>query len=747
MTEQSLSIFFSNTTSNVVEDPYWLNMEMVKDEEVDGMSIGEAATVIDALYDISVCGENPDPYNLNEEQEVDNNPTVADFAQTLRDLKVDLPDVFASLDTCELSGYNIAGEEGAYDADIKVFRSHPGTEIYKLRLSNGTASSPRKITERVTHTLEIEEATSYTVDNPILGRPIIAWVGINGPDLNITGNTIWWVGKASGTIRAEFDTEYDLVHIHVHGEPVNSQIIEGTLPEGYAGEGWYTGDEEASEIVDIQNIQCSVLAFYHYQYEELILNRPEEDLSVSGEEKDAICSALNPDYGYSNTHIGGDDDPPPQSYDTDCFTECEDSCFDAADNCSGEYSDNDCVAEYEACTAACYERCTRWCEQEQEVTKICDCSHNETNWINTYRVVCPSDIRTGGKLPDRDPEVNYIKCNDTDEEVDDPSFYEETCCVPWPFTDRPMPRCQIIYSAYGGSGAISDSLKAQYAARYENVAYIGVGTEDGICGEQSVEQIVTQKNCCLDAPEVFLPLESNITVISDNSSAIIIASGGTSPYTWGVEGDGAFFLDGASQVNKLKTTDSAVTLYTEDCCGTIVITITDVCNESATLYIRAADGGWSTVEYRSWNYFILDPWHEDRSCSYNGEEVTDTPPASAIEDTVNGSDWIRKVIDGQYRITETGDAANKVRAINYDYYCVDSNAERNPDQNVWPSCLGVPLTVSYTDCSVMWDCYYCCKEFDDFIQRSDKYGATVCEKTTYFLGWNILDRRWETWNC
>ncbi len=324
MIDQSLSISFSNTTSDVVKDPYWLNMEIVQDEAADGMSVGQAAAIIDALYDISVCGESPDPYNLDGKQEVNNEPSQEDFNTAIRDVIVDANGVFSMPDTCEMSSYNIAGEEGAYDVEIKVFRSHPGTEIYKLRLSNGTASRPRKITERVSHTLEIEETTSYTVDNPIQGRPVIAWVGVNGPDLHITGNTIWWEGKFTGTLQAEFETEYDLIEIHVHGEPTNSQIIEGTLPEGYTGEGWYSGEEDASEITDIQNIQCSVLAFYHYQFEELILNRPEEDSSVSGQEKDDICSALDSNYGYSNTHIGGDDDSPePYSYDTNCFDECE----------------------------------------------------------------------------------------------------------------------------------------------------------------------------------------------------------------------------------------------------------------------------------------------------------------------------------------------------------------------------------------------------------------------------------------
>lgn len=729
MSEQSLSIQFVNEDI----DPYWLHMEIVKEEDEEGMSVGQAASIIDSLYDISVCGANSDPYNVNNTQAVNNDPTPQTFADTLQALML-------TPSSCAM-----AGEEGAYDVDIKVFRSHPGTEIYKLRLSNGTASLPIRKEERVSHTIDVENASHYTFDNPIKDRPVIAWIGFDGPDIHIKGNTIWWDGLVTGTIKAEFDTEYDLVHIHVNGELINSQIIEGTLPPDYLGEGWYSGTNDAYEIVNIQNIQCSVLAFYHYQYEELILNRPEVDSSVTGGSMDFLCNALLGSGG----PIDVDDGDNPWDYDRDCLNAC-------LSRCSGLEGD-----EYINCESSCREECTRWCEQENKLTEICDCSHDETKYIQTTRVVCPSDVGTGSKLPDKTPIVKFIPCNDTDEEVDDPEFYAETCCTNWPFPNKPMPRCEIVYSGYSGDGEFSESDKKPYKDRYDVVSFVGVGPKEGICGEQSVEQVITPKNCCLDPSPVYIHPENNPSVIADNSSARIIATGGTFPFTWSVSGEGAYFLYDGRKVNKLENEGGSVILYTDDVCGTIKITISDACDQEDDYSLRAADGHWSTVVYYSWSQYQIGS--ENRTCSPDLPEGLEWDSGAPGEEDVTEADedgWtVTRIVNG-IKFTEQGVARTFVYTEGGTLTTCNSSqcGTRIEDRNTWPPCLPVPSVVEYVSCEWVVENFGCLKWLDaetpccyecsgDTIVYNERYGVLVCHTGTHKAGPQIRSRRWEIWEC
>lgn len=718
MSETSLSIpFVKPGPEDFITNPYWLYIEVVRDDFEDGMTVGEAAAIIDNLYKVDPCGLIADPYNREGNNPVaEEPPPIDDWAAILA--KYNIP-------TCDMLEYADDGDVGGYDTEIKVFRSHPGTEIYKLRLSNGTASFPRRVEERVIHTLDAEDVEYLVLNNPIIGRPVIAWIGVDGPDIEVRGNTLLWKGKFTGSIRAEFNTVYDLISIHVHGEPTDSETIDGTLPPGYNGTGWYSGDEDASELENNQSIECSVLAFYHYQFEELVLTKPDKDPSIAGSLAEALCSGITGDGGpgSGSTIIPGDP------------------------------SDKD-----------------RICYQEIETENICQCSKKTKIDIDVKEVKCPKDVNSYTRLPDKLPSKNYTNCGETDE-VNDPIFYEEKCCYPWPFPLKDMPLCQKIYSEYGGNNSFDDEKKQAYIDQYKNIDFIPVGTKSGICGEQVVEQDVEAKNCCedIEIPVLeFIPGE-NPTVIADYSSVWIVISGGALPFIWSVEGEEAYFLINGQKVNKVKTESRSILLYTDNTCGTIQISVEDWCDQEDSYELRATTGTWDTTVLRQWDPWDHAPWDPDTSCEA-GTGEGDEIDWDAVGDESSGDTYTdyqgytRVVIKGTYRFKETADytgywGVNDPGPSNCTSDVCGSGRQTDPVE-AWPPCAGIPSGMALRDCSwalgepgitdcLLWvDDSPCCFDCGETVMIwQDRYGTVTCGTATWDVMLFITSRRWETWEC
>ena len=536
MSDHVLSV--SLTNREIITDPYWLHMEIVEDQPDDGMTVGQAAAIIDSIYGIETCGESPalmDVWNLQGERDPapEEPPPEDKFASAISAL---------SLPSCTNIAATAAGEPGSYDVQIQVFRSHQD-ELYKLRLSNGTSGSPRRTRERVVHTIDVDGKTHITLDNPVIGRPVIVWQGFSGPEINIMGNTLWWDGEVTGTLRAEFDTIYDLLDIHVHGEPTDSEVVVGTMPPGFMGVGWYSGTEDAGEITDLQNIECSVLAFYHYQYQELILNRPEDDETVSDDDRFGICNGL--------VTIGDGDRDGEAGEETTCY-------------------------------------------QLREVIEICDCSKEEQSRSERVAVACPEGVAAGSTLEDAAPTVEYVSCGEHDK-VYDPAFYKETCCEEWPFyPDQDMPRCTKIYKKFGGRGDVDESAKADLQEKYDNISFVSVGPESNICGEWVIEQLINANNCCDGVPPISWDEENSAEVIDGTGEVFILGSTAETVKEWKVRGDG-FYVDAGLSKRDISTKNDSIVIYQKpDACGTATIYVTDGCS-SATGFVRSPNGSWQSV--------------------------------------------------------------------------------------------------------------------------------------------------------
>lgn len=607
MSNQTLSLSIS--PQETITDPYWINMEIMEDEYADGMTIGAAADIIDALYDIEVCDQdNPDVWNMGGTREpAEEPPTAEKFNDVIGAVAPGLADC-RNIKSAE-------ADPGSYDVKIKVYRSHE-YEKYKLIVSNGTPGTPRRIdVEQVTETVHVENATHVTMDKPVGGIKNLAWIGASAtPEIKQLGNTFYWEGKVTGTLRAEFGTYHDLINVHVHGQAGESSVITGSMPPEMFGEGWYSGSEDGSELTDIGNIQCSVLAFYHYQYEELQLNRPENDDSVTDDVRYGICSTtVIPWEGGTNSDFSSSEceaecsercpDIPEEVCKSKCqeaLTDCKDTeenCtkayYDCITSCSGTTKDKDCVS-------SCSDACKRDCYQRSNDINLCLCSKDSTTDRERKVVACPEGVRTGSELEDEKETTNYVDCGEREEPYL-PEVYEEKCCYPpaadlqalyYPKDER-LPWCKTRTTAFVGGKEMDQETKDELKAQYENITFIGVAPPSTGCGEWTLEQVIKQHNCCDEVSPIVWDEENSVEVISDNSSGFVFVNGGRYPYTWTVRGSG-FWLDAAHTKREITVDSSAVQIYTKDSCGGCTITVTDGCSTVSGI-VRSSSGSWQVV--------------------------------------------------------------------------------------------------------------------------------------------------------
>lgn len=556
MTERTLSIGLTADT-DPIKNPYWLHMEIKKDPLQDGMTIAEAASVIDAVYNIKACEPVETQQNdiWQQEDEGSNRDVWTDDQEATTSSTEDLAAQRRFADS--LSAYTTRCDADdladlvGYDATLKVFRSHRD-ELYKLQMVNGTADAAVKMSGRVVHTIDIDGESSHTFNNPILTipgtkPPVIVWQGLDGPEIHILGNTVYWNGAIKATLRAEFDTEWDEVLIHVTGEFGDSAIIEGTDSSVF-GTGWYSGSESGDEIEDYQSVECSVLAFYHYQYEELVLERPEEDESTTETEKINICSYI--------VRMGEDD--------------------------GGDPGDPDPNAK---------------CQQHVLETVVCECD-GKTESNSYYKpVACPAGVSDGSTLQGSQDRRTYADCGFRDK-VNDPAFYEETCCEPWPFTgvkERPMPKCETIIKAFQAKPKDEDEEKALKNQYPEGTKFVTVSPADGTCGKWVIKQMINAKNCCDTVSSLVWDAEESIGVITPSSSGEVVVDGGAETLSWKVRGKG-FWTDPSFTQRDRTTTSRVLTIYTDaTACGSAEIYVTDGCS-SVSGSVLSTQGVWFAID-------------------------------------------------------------------------------------------------------------------------------------------------------
>lgn len=546
MSKAILSLNLANNSA--LDDPYWLNMEIKKAALADGLTVVAAAAVIDAAYNIKACEEqnSEDIWQRGPDTNRDIWTDVADNtgvdAGTVLAQKrfVDALDVGGFTEDCKYGLSSIA-ELVSYRVTIKVFRSHHD-ELYKLQMANGTAGPATMMRGRVIKTVNVKNQTHITLDNPIVHHrpvqaPVVAWQGANGGKINIKGNTLYWDLPFTGTLRAEFDTEWDEVTITVTGDPADRQMISGS-GQAWFGTGWYSGTETGDEIDDYQNVQCSVLAFYHYQYEELTLSKPEKDESTTETDQLNICHFV------VKTVDGEASDP-------------------------GEADPN------------------AKCKQHINETVICQCDGEEKSNNHYEMVPCPAGVANGATLRGSVGRTTYKDCGYRDK-ANDPAYYEDQCCpLPDDYAGGGLPLCMEVVTRFSGAGQ-KDLNQTNYPHGTE---FITVSPANGQCGEHTVKQEVKSNNCCVGVPALDWDEDFSAEIIGQNSSATVCVTGGKMPITWKVRGNG-MYANAAKSKSTIVTNNRVFTIYSDvDACGGGSVAASDGCSV-AYGSLRASEGQW-----------------------------------------------------------------------------------------------------------------------------------------------------------
>ncbi|KKR35962.1 MAG: hypothetical protein UT69_C0038G0004 [Candidatus Yanofskybacteria bacterium GW2011_GWE1_40_10] len=255
------------------EDEYWLIIEQVVEDE--RATVGFVADTIDALFDTTLCVESQD-----EEPALPEEPVTPDSFEDMDEVI----DKIAEKTEVDMSACEIL-RSGTYQTDLKIIRSHPDIP-YALRLSVGKIIKTVLSSEQVSVNQNVKNQSFTILPFPVQTGLRVSWLGqvigkngvITPPAIQALGNTLFWGVEATGSLRAEFGTLYDLVTVEIPGIP------------NYVG----------SELGESQS--ADVLAFYHYHVYRADINPPEVDDGLFEE----VC-------GYStSTGVSPDEDPEPE---------------------------------------------------------------------------------------------------------------------------------------------------------------------------------------------------------------------------------------------------------------------------------------------------------------------------------------------------------------------------------------------------------------------------------------------------
>lgn len=198
MTTATLAIEYASTTVN---DPWWVRFG--QDGINDTATVGETADLLDVLYTIDPCDGSESETSTPVADDV-----VEAVVQTFR------------LSICDKR------YDGSVLVPIKMYRSHP-SDAYALRVSGGRVEGEIIAElEEVSQTVTVKQASSLTLEYPVVSGFAARWVGdvvdsdgnpVSAPTIKRQGNTLYWQGQVTGTVRSEFVSTYDRVDILVAG--------------------------------------------------------------------------------------------------------------------------------------------------------------------------------------------------------------------------------------------------------------------------------------------------------------------------------------------------------------------------------------------------------------------------------------------------------------------------------------------------------------------------------------------------
>lgn len=252
-------------------ESHWIRLRQVAMRD-DGVTLAQAAELVDALYDIEPCDGGMG--NGGEAAKKDAAPDRATLLDKARNI--------LKLGLCD-------GPSSVWETEVDVMRSHQadGYSLQGARIEVGEAVTMRRV---VVETVELDGASHdlqwpYGGDIKVSGGAVVA---------DVRGSTIRFARPVRGRCRIRYTTVWDRVKIKVrrYDKLPDASIYAVSVPPGAA-----KPDRERE-----RDDSAAVVAFWCDLAAECALTRPpaEDDQGLSWAEIERIC---NPQINY---HLVGD---------------------------------------------------------------------------------------------------------------------------------------------------------------------------------------------------------------------------------------------------------------------------------------------------------------------------------------------------------------------------------------------------------------------------------------------------------
>ena len=233
---------------------------------------------------------------------------------------------------------------------------------------------------------------------------------------------------------------------------------------------------------------------------------------------------------------------------------------------------------------------------------------------------------------------------------------------------------------------------------------------DGLCGKQVTKQIKQQKACCDGVEAIAWDYDNSAEVIADGSSGLVFVTGGVTPYSWSVRGDG-FSLDASGYIRDGQTIEPSVRIYTSNSCGPCAVYVTDGCS-STDESVRSSLGFWVFVA---------------RDCIISAPDQRRDIYQDALKEyftTASGGYFSnpRYFIRGAYKVEQSITRQASWAEGNGGWFCT-----HNLHPPYEPLCVQVPF--SMVECSV--DNVYTLSNPDTVSMPPPYYWGTICVDTKF----------------
>jgi len=550
-------------------DPHWLTF--IPEEYPLEVTVEEATTVMNALFETSSCLEAV----MTEEVEITEEELVAAI-------------LLIDLDACNrlLSGN--------YTNRCKIIRSHPN-EPYRLYAGvdvGGTRVSTARVSEEVILTVSVIDAEHVTLTYPVVSDQKASWMNGRGPILRANGNTLYWKGKYTGTIRTSFMTTYDLATIHIPGIPNQNKRIRGKKQE------------------------CSLWAFYADRVWEDTISPPPDDPFASDKYLAAVCGWKEEG---SSTEFEEEEEEPlpeePPEPDDPCLLTVLDAYQTSYRPGMQLFDDDKCCGEVPKLLGDCMDLRVGSVpakglsdEVKARIAGMTEyCYMGLCHKIGSVEFVAvgpdPEDPKGCGDVIHRKVVPDPNCCDEVEplvEHSDNPNEISSNGRVRMCVLGGAG---RLTWAVGGGLWFDNGSTTMTTTARCLHVNAPNdfclrsvINVADG-CSELTMELIRP------DA--VPLSLDEPTGPVSPGSTLVMQASGGVGPYQW--TGDDSLTLiwgQGSAQ---------AGFAVSASFCGTADITVTDSCVELASQVVQSTAGSWETILAANGRCSspIAGPWIED----------------------------------------------------------------------------------------------------------------------------------------